>query len=62
MNWKALAYAILIPTSIITFLYIFIVVQGILASILGYSLIVLLIIGVILALYWAIDDEMRNKP
>ena len=62
MNWKALAYAILIPISIITFLYIFIVVRGILASILGYSLIVLLIIGVILALYWAIDDEMRNKP
>ena len=62
MNWNALIKAIATIVTPLIVLYILLVIGGLLAKLLWGFLSIILLILTILALYWAYDDETRNKP
>ena len=62
VNWNALIKAIATIVTPLIVLYILLVIGGLLAKLLWGFLSIILLILTILALYWAYDDETRNKP
>ena len=62
MNWKALIYAMLSLGIPLALAYIIFIIGGTVAKVTGIILMITFLILAILALYWAYDDEMRNKP
>ena len=61
MNWKALIAAVAVIVIPLAILYVLLVVGGLLGDLLWGFLAIILLIGTITCIYFAIDDEMRNN-